>query len=79
MQIAIAILAILIVGAIVGTTLNFAGIFLGIPIVLIFIGAVVGKEFFERQRRIMQMKRYQNSARAQKVPFSEEDKRTMVS
>ena len=79
MQIAIAILAILIVGAILGTTLNFAGLFLGIPIVFIFIGAVVGKETFARQRKIMQMKRYRNSARANKVQFSDEDKRTMVS
>jgi|1185.fasta_scaffold545710_2 hypothetical protein len=78
MQIAFAILAILIVGAIVGSTLNFAGLFLGIPIVLIFIGAVIGKETIERQRRIMQMKRFRRDAQARKVDFSEEDKRTLV-
>jgi Sec-independent protein secretion pathway component TatC len=78
MQIAIAILAILIVGAIVGSTLNFAGLFLGIPIVLIFIGAVIGKEGFERQRKVMQMKRFRRDAAAKKVDFSEADKRTMV-
>ena len=78
MQIAITILVILIVGAIVGSTLNFAGLFLGIPIVLIFIGAVIGKEGFERQRKVMQMKRFRRDARAQKVEFSEADKRTMA-
>jgi hypothetical protein len=78
MQIAITILGILIIGAIVGTTLNFAGLFLGIPIVLIFVGAMIGKETLERQRRIMQMKRFQQDARNVKVPFSDTDKRTMV-
>jgi hypothetical protein len=78
MQIAAVILVILVVGAIVGSTLNFAGLFLGIPIVFIFIGAIIGKEGFERQRKVMQMKRFRDDAKAQKVQFSEADKRTMV-
>ena len=78
MQIAIVILAVLVVGAIVGSALNFAGVFLGIPFVLIVIGLIVGKEFLERQRRITQMKRFQRDARTRKVEFSEADKRTMV-
>jgi uncharacterized integral membrane protein len=78
MQIAIVILAILVLGAIVGTTLNFAGLFLGIPIVLIFIGAVIGKEAVDRQSKVMQMKRFRRDAKARKVEFSEADKRTMV-
>ena len=78
MQIAVAILAILIVGAIVGSTLNFAGLFLGIPFVLLFIGAIVGKETMERQRRILQMKRFRRDAQARKVAFTETDRRTMV-
>ncbi len=78
MQIAITILVILIVGAIVGSVLNFASIFLGIPFVLIFLGAVIGKEGLDRQRKVMQIKRFRHDARAQKVNFSEADKRTMV-
>ncbi len=78
MQIAFGILALLVVGAILGSTLNFAGVFLGIPLVFLFLGAVVGKETLERQRRIMQMKRFRNSAKAQKVDWSAEDKRTMI-
>ena len=78
MAIAITILVILVLGAIVGSTLNFAGLFLGIPIVLIFIGVVIGKEGMDRQRKVMQMKRFRRDARAQKVDFSEADKRTMV-
>ena len=78
MQIAFIIVAILIVGAIAGTVANFAGLFLGIPIVLIFIGLVVGKEAFDRQRKVMQMKRFRRDAAAKKVDFTEADKRTMV-
>jgi hypothetical protein len=78
MPIAVTIVFLLIVGALVGSTINFGSIFLGIPLVLIFIGAVVGKEGMDRQRRIMQMKRFRNSARAQKLDFTPEDKRTMI-
>lgn len=78
MQIAIAILVILIVGAIAGSAFNFAGVFLGIPIVLIFLGVVLGKEQMERQRKVLQMNRFRREAQANKVKFSEADKRTMV-
>jgi hypothetical protein len=78
MGIALAIVALLVLGAIVGSLINFGSLFLGIPLALMFIGAVVGKEGLDRQRRIMQMKRFRNNARAQKVDFTPEDKRTMV-
>jgi uncharacterized membrane protein len=78
MGIAITIVVLLIVGAIVGSAINFGSLFLGIPFVLMFIGAVVTKEGLDRQRRIMQMKRFRNSARAQKTDFTPEDKRTMI-
>jgi Sec-independent protein secretion pathway component TatC len=78
MGIAIAILALLVLGAIVGSLINFGSLFLGIPLALLFVGAVIGKEGMDRQRRILQMKRFRNSARAQKVDFTPEDKRTMV-
>ena len=78
MPIAIAILALVIVGAIIGSAINFGSLFLGIPFVFLFLGAVVMKEGLARQSRIMQMKRFRNSARAQKVDFAPEDKRTMI-
>ena len=78
MQIAIPILVLLIGGAFLGSAINFGSAFLGIPLVLIFVGAVIGKEGMDRQRRVMQMKRFRNSARAQKVDFTPEDKRTMI-
>jgi uncharacterized membrane protein len=78
MPIAITILILLVAGAFLGSAINFGSAFLGIPLVLIFVGAVIGKEAMERQRGIMQMKRFRNSARAQKADFSPEDKRTMI-
>ena len=78
MQVAIPILILLIGGAFLGSAINFGSAFLGIPLVLLFVGALVGKEGLDRQRRVMQMKRFRNSARAQKVDWSAEDKRTMI-
>jgi uncharacterized membrane protein len=78
MGIAIGIIALAVVGAIVGSLINFGGPFLGLPIIIIFLGLVVTKEQLERQRKVMQMKRFRRDARAKKVPFTEADKRTMV-
>jgi hypothetical protein len=78
MQIAFAIVALLVLGAIVGSLINFGSIFLGIPLAFLFIGLVIGKEGFDRQRRILQMKRFRKEAMAQQVDFSPEDKRTLV-
>jgi predicted lipid-binding transport protein (Tim44 family) len=78
MSIAVIILVLLIGGALLGSAINFGSAFLGIPLVLIFIGAVIGKETMARQSRIMKMKRYRESARAQKADFTAEDKRTMI-
>ena len=78
MGITLAVLAILIVGAVVGSALNFMGVFLGIPIVFLFIGAVIGKEQMERQQRILRLKRFRREARVQKVDFIPADKRTLA-
>jgi hypothetical protein len=78
MQIAVAIVAILIGGGIVGSVLDFGGIWLGIPFALLAIGAVVGKETMDRQRRVLQMKRFRREVKTRKVDFTETDRRTMV-
>jgi len=78
MGIALAILALLVVGGLVGSALNFLGVFLGIPLVLLFIGAIIGKETMERQQQIMRIKRFRREARAQKVQFDRVDRRTVV-
>ena len=78
MQIAAIIIGIALIGAILGSLVNFGGPFLGIPIIFIFLGFVVMKEQLQRQSKIMQMKRFRRDAQAQKVRFTEADKRTMV-
>ena len=78
MPIAITILALLVVGALIGTTLNFASVFLGIPLVFLFVGALLGREQMMRQSRLMQMKRFRRDAKAQKIEFTEADKRTVI-
>ena len=77
MGIGLAIVALIIVGALVGTALNFGGIVLGVPLALLFIGAIIGKEGFERQQRINRMKRFRRDARTQKTDFDAQDKRTL--
>ena len=78
MGIGFAIIALLVVGALVGSALNFGGIVLGVPIVFLFIGAILGKETMQRQQRIMRMKRFRRESRTQKVDFDSTDRRTVV-
>jgi hypothetical protein len=77
MGIAIAIIALIVLGGIVGS-LAFGAPYVGLPLVLLFIGAVIGKEQMERQNRILRMKRFRREARAHPVKFDEVDKRTVV-
>lgn len=78
MGIAIAIIALILVGGLIGTALNFMAPFLGIPIALLFIGAIIGKEQMARQNQILRMKRFRRDARAHQVKFDAGDKRTLV-
>lgn len=78
MAIAIVIIGILLIGLIVGATINLVALFVAIPIALLFIGAVIGREAVDRQSRIMRMKRWRRSARARKTDFTPVDKRTVI-
>jgi hypothetical protein len=76
---AIPILLLVIIGLILGTLINFAATFLAIPIVLfIMVNAVLMSDAVQRQRRIHKMRQFRESARAKKVDFTDEDKRTVV-
>jgi hypothetical protein len=77
MGIAIAIIGLILLGGIVGS-IAFGAPYAGLPLVLLFIGAVIGKEQMDRQNRILRMKRFRREARAQAVKFDEVDKRTVV-
>ncbi|HEX8649087.1 MAG TPA: hypothetical protein VF715_19500 [Thermoleophilaceae bacterium] len=78
MGIAITIIALILIGGLIGTALNFMAPFLGIPLALLFIGAVIGKEQMARQNQILRMKRFRRDARAHQVKFDAGDKRTLV-
>ena len=77
MGIAIAIIALIVLGGIVGS-LAFGAPYVGVPLVLLFIGAVIGKEQMERQNRILRMKRFRREAAARPSNFDAKDKRTLV-
>jgi uncharacterized protein YacL len=72
------IVGLIFVSVIVGSLANFFALFLAIPLILAFIGGMIGMEQMQRQRRILQMKRFRRDARPRKVPFDAQDKRTLV-
>ena len=77
MGIAITIIGLILLGGAVGS-IAFGAPYVGIPLALLFIGAIIGKETMERQSRILRMKRFRREAQARPVSFDEVDKRTVV-
>lgn len=78
MGVAITIVVLVVIGGFIGAALNFMAPWLGIPLALLFVGALIGKEQMERQNRILRLKRWRREARAQQVSFDAGDKRTLV-
>jgi hypothetical protein len=78
MYLALAIVAVAFVGAVLGTALNFMGVFLAIPLAFIVIGFAVTREQMARQRGVRQLHRFREAARARQTEFTPADKRTMV-
>ena len=77
MGIAVAIIGLMLAGIAVGS-IAFGAPWVGLPLVLLFIGGVIGKEQMARQNRILRMKRFRREARAQQVTFDAGDKRTLL-
>jgi hypothetical protein len=78
MYLALAIVGMALLGAIVGTALNVAGVFLAIPLAFIVILFAVTREQMARQRRVRQLHRFRQAARARETEFTPADKRTVV-
>jgi membrane protein DedA with SNARE-associated domain len=72
------VIAILIIGATVGSLINFGFGFLALPFLFVFGWLAVGKESLQRQKKIQQMKRFRRDAKARKVEFDEDDKKTIA-
>jgi uncharacterized membrane protein len=78
MYLALAIVVVAFIGAVLGTALNFMGVFLAIPLALIVIGFAVTREQMARQRRVRQLHRFRQEARARQTEFTPADRRTVV-
>jgi hypothetical protein len=75
----ISVLSMIVLGLLLGALINPGIGLLAIPIVLfILLNFVMVSDTVQRQRRIHKMRQFRNSARAQKVDFTEQDKRTVV-
>jgi hypothetical protein len=72
------VLALVIVGLAIGSVINFAFGFFAIPLLFVFGWLFLAKEALERQRRIDQLKRFRRNARAQKVDFDDDDRKTIA-
>ncbi len=76
---AIPILLLVVIGLALGTLLNFAFAFLAIPIVLFLLAnGLIASDAMNRRRRVHKLQQFRKSARAQKVDFTEQDKRTVI-
>ena len=75
----ISVLSMIVLGLLLGSLINPGIGLLAIPIVLfILLNIVMVSDTVQRQRRIHKMRQFRNSSRAQKVDFTEQDKRTVV-
>jgi hypothetical protein len=78
-SLALPIVGLILIGLALGTLVNFGAAFLAIPIVgFIFINWFFATEFMQRNRRIQKMNKFRRDARARKVDFTEQDKRTVL-
>jgi hypothetical protein len=76
--IALTIIGLVAFSFLLGALFNFTSLFLAIPLILIYLGGLLGSESMARQKRIMQLKRFRREARAKKVEFDEDDKKTIA-
>lgn len=78
-SLAIPVVLLIVVGLVLGTLINFAFAFLAIPIVLFLLANfLIVSDTVERRRRVHKLQRFRKSSRAQKVDFTEQDKRTVI-
>jgi hypothetical protein len=78
-SLAIPIVLLILIGALLGATLNFAAVFLAIPIVAILLANfLIFGDFADRRRRVHKLQQFRKASRAKKVDFTDQDKRTVV-
>ena len=72
------ILGLIVLGLAVGATFVFASPILAIPILLLAPGPIVTLEIIRRQSRKRRLKRFRESAKAQKADFTSGDRQTLA-
>ena len=78
-SLAIPIALLIVIGLVLGTLVNFAFAFLAIPIVLILLANfLIVSDTMNRRRRVHKLQQFRKDARAKKVGFTEQDKRTVI-
>lgn len=78
-SLAIPMVLLILFGALLGATLNFAAVFLAFPIVAILLANwAIASDAMNRRRRVHKLQEFRKSARAQKVDFTDQDKRTVI-
>ena len=75
----ITVLSMIVLGLLLGALINPGIGLLAIPLVLfVLLNIVMIGDTLGRQRRINKMRQFRNSARARKIPLTDDDKRTVV-
>jgi hypothetical protein len=75
----VSILSMIVLGLLLGALINPGIGLLAIPLVLfVLLNIVMIGDTAQRQRRLHKMRQFRNSARAQKMGLSEDDKHTVV-
>ena len=73
------VLAMIVLGLLLGALINPGIGLLAIPIVLfILLNIVMMSDTFQRHRQLHKMRQFRKSARAQKVQLTDQDRRTVV-
>jgi hypothetical protein len=75
----VTVLSMIVLGLLLGALINPGIALLAIPLVLFgLLNFVMVSDTVQRQRRIHKMRKFRNSARAQKMGLTDQDKRTVV-
>lgn len=70
---------LILIGALLGATLNFAAVFLAIPIVaLLLANWMIFSDAADRRRRVHKLQQFRKASRTRQVDFTERDKHTVI-
>jgi hypothetical protein len=70
---------LILIGLALGSLINFAFAFLAIPIVIFLLANfLIVSDTMNRRRRVHKLQQFRKDARAKKVDFTDQDKRTVI-